>query len=70
MRLAAEAARAAGECSIVLVGDPPYYGPLGYRVLAKGTVLMPGPVDPARLLGLELRDRALSALQGKVRARR
>ncbi|MBO0905439.1 GNAT family N-acetyltransferase [Jiella sonneratiae] len=70
MRLAAEAARAKGETSIVLVGDPPYYAPLGYRPLAPGSVIMPGPVDPRRVLGLALVEGGLDGLRGEVRARR
>lgn len=69
MRLAAEAARQKGEGAIVLVGDPPYYAPLGYRPLPPGSVVMPGPVDPRRLLGLELRPGALEGLRGAVQAR-
>lgn len=69
MRLAAEAAREAGEGSIILVGDPPYYQPLGYRPLPLNAVIMPGPVDPQRVLGLELREGGLDGLQGPVRAR-
>lgn len=34
---------------IILVGDPPYYGPLGYENAPAG-ILMPGPVDYSRLL--------------------
>ncbi|MEM8794334.1 MAG: N-acetyltransferase [Pseudomonadota bacterium] len=34
---------------VILVGDRPYYGPLGFETIAKG-VIMPGPVDPGRLL--------------------
>lgn len=70
MRLAAEAAREAGERSIVLVGDPPYYAPLGYELLPLGTVAMPGPVDPGRLLGLALAEGALVELVGKLGPRR
>lgn len=70
MRLAAEAARAAGERSIILVGDPPYYAPMGYERLPRGSVVMPGPVDPDRLLGLPLADGALADLAGTVGPRR
>ncbi|MCP3055474.1 GNAT family N-acetyltransferase [Aurantimonas marianensis] len=69
MRLAADAAREKGEGSIILVGDPPYYAPLGYRPLPRGSVIMPGPVDPARLLGLELVEGALDGVSGRVGAR-
>ena len=70
MRLAAEAAQAAGERSIILVGDPPYYAPLGYELLPRGSVIMPGPVDPGRLLGLGLAEGALVELAGTVGPRR
>ena len=66
MRLAADAAREKCEKSIVLVGDPPYYAPLGYAVLPHGALNMPGPVDPARVLGLALVDGALGGLAGRV----
>ncbi|MBP0618002.1 GNAT family N-acetyltransferase [Jiella mangrovi] len=69
MRRAAEAAREKGEGSIVLIGDPPYYQPLGYRPLPPGSILMPGPVDPRRVLGLELAEGALDGLVGEVRRR-
>ncbi|MCW7542347.1 MAG: N-acetyltransferase [Aurantimonas coralicida] len=70
MQRAATAAREAGESSIILVGDPPYYAPLGYRPLPRGSVIMPGPVDLARLLGLDLVDGALGGVTGHVGARR
>ena len=63
------AARAAGERAILLVGDPPYYARAGY-VRAPSGVRMPGPVDPARLLGLALVPGALEGLRGPVRGRR
>ncbi|NDV85666.1 GNAT family N-acetyltransferase [Aurantimonas aggregata] len=66
MKLAADAAREAGERSVILVGDPPYYAPLGYHPLPAGSVLMPGPVDLSRLLGLPLADGALAELAGRV----
>lgn len=70
MRLAAEEAKARGETAIVLVGDPPYYAPLGYRPLPRGSVLFPGPVDPARILGLDLTGRGLEGLAGRIGPRR
>ena len=69
MRLAAETARQTGEGSIILIGDPPYYAPLGYRPLPPGSVIMPGPVDPRRVLGLELLEGGLADLVGPIRAR-
>ena len=64
----ARAARATGERAILLVGDPPYYARAGY-VRAPCGVRMPGPVDPARLLGLDLVPGALEGLRGPVRGR-
>ena len=42
-------ARTDGEF-VILVGDAPYYAPLGFEPLPLGTVQLPGPVDPRRLL--------------------
>lgn len=60
-------ARAAGERLIALVGDEPYYSRVGFRPIPKGTVTLPGPVDPARLLVLELVDGAFDGVSGPVR---
>lgn len=35
---------------VLLVGDPPYYGPLGFQKTRRGAVQFPGPVDPDRVL--------------------
>ncbi|MEO0544005.1 MAG: N-acetyltransferase [Pseudomonadota bacterium] len=35
---------------VILVGDSPYYMPLGFKVAKPGRVSLPGPVDPRRLL--------------------
>jgi predicted N-acetyltransferase YhbS len=69
MRMAVEAARAGGHHLIVLVGDEPYYGPFGFRRVQPGQILMPGPVDPARLLACELAPRSLDRAVGMVRHR-
>jgi len=46
-----ERALARGEGSFVLlVGDEPYYGPLGFAKTVHGAIQFPGPVDPARVL--------------------
>lgn len=40
-----------GEGSFVLlVGDEPYYGPLGFARTTPGAIQFPGPVDPDRVL--------------------
>jgi predicted N-acetyltransferase YhbS len=69
MRMAVEAARVAGYRLIILVGDEPYYGPFGFRKVRPGQIMMPGPVDPARLLACELAPRSLEQAQGMVRHR-
>lgn len=50
------AAREAGHRFVMLVGDEPYYGPLGFRRVPFGSVLFPGPVDPNRILVADLAD--------------
>ena len=66
VRIALEAAREAGWGAVVLVGDEPYYGPLGFKRVPQGQLLMPRPVDPNRLLAAELKVGALATLQGMV----
>jgi predicted N-acetyltransferase YhbS len=64
---ALEEARAAGIVLVVLVGDEPYYARLGFRRVPYGQILMPGPVDPDRLLAAELAPGALAGYAGPVR---
>lgn len=66
MGMAAAAARREGEGAIILVGDRAYYEPLGYRPLPAGSVILPGPVDRGRILGLPLRPNGLDGLAGIV----
>ena len=42
-------ARGEGEF-VLLVGDEPYYGPLGFARTVPGAIQFPGPVDPNRVL--------------------
>lgn len=66
---ALKTARALGEKTVLLVGDAPYYGPLGFAPVPLGRITLPGPVDPARLLIANLApDSALP--QGKARGGR
>ena len=60
-------ARKAGHRLIVLVGDEPYYSRVGFKLIPKGTVTMPGPVDQRRLLVLELVDGAAAGIAGAIR---
>ncbi len=61
------AARAAGRDLILLVGDEPYYARSGYTRVPPGKIRLPGPVDPMRLLALELQPGALKGISGEAR---
>ena len=67
VRHALDAAAKQGHRLIVLVGDAPYYGPLGFAAIPAGSVTMPGPVDPARLLAAEIVPGAAAGLSGQIR---
>lgn len=60
-------AKAAGEKLVVLVGDEPYYSRVGFKKIPRGRVMMPGPVDPDRLLVAELAEGAAENLGGAIR---
>lgn len=57
-----------GHKAVILVGDAPYYEPLGFSRAATRGLSMPGPVEDARFLGLELDPGALHGAQGLVMA--
>lgn len=61
-----EAARTEGIRLVVLVGDVPYYGRFGFVHVPPGQITLPGPVDPSRLLALELQPGALDETRGLV----
>ena len=60
-------AAAKGERLVILVGNEPYYGKSGFKPIPPGRVIMPGPVDPARLLVAELAPGAFDGVSGRVR---
>jgi predicted N-acetyltransferase YhbS len=60
-------AKAKGHRLVLLVGDEPYYGKSGFKRVARGRVIMPGPVDPARLLVCELVEGAFEDVSGPLR---
>ena len=60
-------AKEQGHKLVVLVGDEPYYGKVGFKCIRKGQVEMPGPVDPARLLVAELVPGAFDGVSGMIR---
>ena len=66
---AVDAARAGGHEVVVLVGDEPYYARTGFRRVPDGRIRWPGPVDPARVLALELVPGALDKARGPIRGR-
>jgi predicted N-acetyltransferase YhbS len=67
VRTSLEAARQAGHAVALLVGDEPYYGPLGFVRVKRGSVTLPGPVDPFRILAAELQPGTLADLRGLAR---
>src|SRR5690606_29633968 len=67
VRIALDAARQEGASMVLLVGDAPYYVPLGFRVLNRPEVVLPWPVNPARLPVAPFDEAALDGLAGTVR---
>jgi len=61
------AARNAGVKIIILVGDEPYYGRMGFKKVPRGSVKLPGPVDPERVLVAELSLGAFEGVEGMMR---
>jgi predicted N-acetyltransferase YhbS len=67
IRLGLERARAFGHKAVLLVGDAPYYERFGFSRAGAANLDMPGPVDRARFLALELVDGALAGAEGLLR---
>ena len=57
----------AGHRLVILVGDEPYYSRVGFKVVPKGRVTMPGPVDYSRVLVAELVEGAFDGVSGTIR---
>jgi predicted N-acetyltransferase YhbS len=68
MRETLAAAKILGHKLVLLVGDAPYYGRVGFSQVPEGQLLMPGPVDAKRLLYVELVPGALAEAQGLMMA--
>jgi predicted N-acetyltransferase YhbS len=68
MARALDAAKALGHKAVLLVGDAPYYERFGFSEALTTGLQMPGPVDTARFLGLELVPDALLGAEGAVLA--
>jgi predicted N-acetyltransferase YhbS len=60
------AAKARGHGAVLLLGDASYYARFGFSALKTGELRLPGPFEPDRLLGLELREGALDGAWGMV----
>ncbi|GLK70845.1 N-acetyltransferase [Ancylobacter dichloromethanicus] len=52
---------------VLLVGDEPYYGSMGFQRVPHGQVSLPGPVDPARVLVCPLDATPMDVVRGAVR---
>lgn len=70
MQKGLEEAKNAGHKSVILVGDAPYYGRVGFQPIKRGRIKFPGPVDQSRILGIALADGALDTLEGPVKRAR
>ncbi len=55
-----------GHEGVILVGDAPYYARYGFTAAPVAKLVLPGPVDVARFLGLELVPGALAGASGRV----
>lgn len=65
-----QAAEELGEAYVLLVGDAPYYAPLGFEQAALGSISLPGPVDPARVLVARLAGGQMPEGAAQARNRR
>jgi len=66
MNHALAAAKARGHGAVILLGDAPYYARFGFSALETGELVLPGPFERDRLLGIELRDGALDGARGMI----
>lgn len=66
MKASLAAAKQAGHKTVILVGDEPYYSRMGFSVLAGMGLSMPGPVDPSRLLALDMDGPLLDGTPGRI----
>lgn len=68
VRDAIAACKAMGGNGVLLVGAERFFSPAGFSVVPKGRLQMPGPVDPARFLWLELKPGGLDKVRGEISA--
>jgi len=62
-----ERARSLDYRLVTLVGDLPYYARAGFGTTLPGHIIFPGPVDPERILHIELVPDALKTYRGLIR---
>ena len=62
-----DAAKKGGARLVLLVGDEPYYGRMGFKRVPHKQVELPGPVDRDRVLIAELQPGAFEGVAGAVR---
>jgi predicted N-acetyltransferase YhbS len=70
MRRSIDAAREEGHGLVLLVGDLPYYARFGFVRVPPRQLELPGPVNPDRLLALELEEGVLARARGPVLPKR
>ena len=61
-------AKRLGHRAVILVGDAPYYARFGFSTDLVEELTLPGPVERARFLGLELAPDGLTGARGMVEA--
>ena len=66
MDAALATAKARGHGAVILLGDAPYYARFGFSAEKTAELLLPGPFERERLLGLELRAGALDDCWGMI----
>ena len=66
MNAGLDLAREQGYELALLVGDIAYYQKAGFKVIPSAQILMPGPVDMARMLSFELQRGALQCYAGMI----
>jgi predicted N-acetyltransferase YhbS len=60
------AAKARGHRAVILLGDEPYYARFGFSAKNAAALVLPGPFERDRLLGLELQPAALEGACGII----
>lgn len=69
VRMAVDAASEVGSEAVILIGDAPYYSPLGFHPIVPPTLMLPGPVDPQRILAYRLAAGVEDRMVGIMRFR-